>query len=107
MSSKKSSDFLVQTELKAEDLTLTIASSGKSPEFVRQLGQFIGKNYLEKWTEALWVFSYLRERIHESVSESRGRTALSRQINLEKILDLLQDNDKETVAKKVEKWLLS
>lgn len=103
---KLTSDFVVKSDFRKNNLTISIGTDGLSPEFSRQLRIYIEDNFLNDWNEALELYQMIRQHVHLHIEDKKERIALLRSLDLESILFDLKKNSKEEVFERIVGCLL-
>ncbi len=101
----QSCDFIVPARLEKKDLMLTISTNGKSPGYARMLKEYLDKYLNASLNDALWVAMEYRNYLKEVVSTQSERERLLRQLNLESLLAMLENDEREEVLRKVKECL--
>ena len=84
------------------DLEIYINTCGKSPEFSRQLKQYIEDNYYRDWLSALRIFHEIRGYVHQHIDDKKKRIKILRAIHLDAVLLALKENEsEEAIIKRV------
>ena len=89
------SNLVFNAKCGKSDLEIYINTCGKSPEFSRQLKQYIEDNYYRDWLSALRIF-------HEHIDDKKKRIKILRAIHLDAVLLALKENEsEEAIIKRV------
>lgn len=101
------SDFLVQANFERGDLMVSISTNGKSPGFSRQLRQYLEEIIDPLYGEALEISALLRQEILKLPIPQEARAELLRQIHIDRLHNLLEENSKAAVIERMRGCLFS
>ena len=96
------SNIIFNAKCGKSDLEIYINTCGKSPEFSRQLKQYIEDNYYRDWLSALRIFHEIRGYVHQHIDDKKKRIKILRAIHLDAVLLALKENEsEEAIIKRV------
>ena len=96
------SNLVFNAKCGKSDLEIYINTCGKSPEFSRQLKQYIEDNYYRDWLSALRIFHEIRGYVHQHIDDKKKRIKILRAIHLDAVLHALKENEsEEAIIKRV------
>ena len=98
--SLKESNIIFNAKCGKSELEIYIGTGGKSPEFSRQLKQYVEYNYYEDWLSALRIFYRIRGYVHQHIDDRKKRIEILRSIHLDKVLLALKENESEEIIVK-------